>query len=252
MMSGQRATVIFLLLLIVSATGRAAHAQSANQMNWTGFHAGVNLGFDWLSGQPSSTQTLSSGAVTRSVQISPGPGSAGGVLFGGQLGYDSQFNSVLIGLETDIQASNVSDRAIGKASFGTTTSTIQDRQTLSWLGTTRVRLGYVIDNFVPYATGGLAYGGAQMNTFANTTLTGGSLSQSASRSATLLGFAVGGGVDYAFDTAWAVRLEALYYDLGSLSLSAPGTSTPPGVTGVLQSSAHFTGGLVRIGINLHL
>lgn len=250
MASGKRAMAIILLLLV--ATGRSVHAQSASPFNWTGFHAGVNLGVDWLSSQPSSNQTLSSGAVTRSTQISPGPGSAGGVLFGGQIGYDNQFNSVLIGLETDMQASNVSNRAIGKAAVGSATSTIQDRQTLSWLGTTRVRLGYVIDNFVPYATGGLAYGGARMNTFANTGLTGGSLSQSASRSATLLGFAVGGGIDYAFDPSWALRLEALYYDLGSMSLSAPGSSTPPGVTGMLQTSSHFTGGLVRIGINLHL
>ncbi len=251
MTGGQRAILIS-LLLFACATGRSAHAQSEDRMNWSGFHAGINLGLDWLSGQPSTTQTLSTSAVSLTSTIAPNHGSAGGIVFGGQLGYDHQFNAVLIGLETDMQASSVSTRATGTATLGRATSMIQDRQTLNWLGTTRLRLGYAMDRVVPYATGGLAYGGVQMSTSANTTLPGGAISQSASQSATLLGFSVGGGVDYAIDSAWAVRLEGLYYDLGSLSVTAPGTSTPPGVAGVLHSSSHFSGGIVRVGVNFHL
>ncbi len=95
--------------------------------NWTGFYAGLNLGYQW-------------GSATNT-GLSPS-GVAGGI----QGGYNWQTGNFVLGAETDLQLSGASDSA-GAFKFSN-----------PWFGTLRGRGGYAINNILLYATGGLAYG----------------------------------------------------------------------------------------------
>jgi outer membrane immunogenic protein len=96
--------------------------------NWTGFYAGLNLGYDW-------------GSVTNT-NLSPR-----GLFGGAQGGFNWQSGSFVLGGETDLQLSGASDN-VGPFKFSN-----------PWFGTLRGRAGYALNNILFYGTGGLAYGG---------------------------------------------------------------------------------------------
>ena len=60
-------------------------------------------------------------------------------------------------------------------------------QKLPWFGTVRGRLGYAYDRFLPYVTGGLAYGNIEANPSFGFT----------SASTTNAGWTIGAGVEFA-------------------------------------------------------
>jgi outer membrane immunogenic protein len=126
-------------ILLASAAGVAAAADlprgsspyyapaPAGIYNWSGFYAGVNLGYEW-------------GKVTNS-SINPS-----GVAGGAQVGYNWQSGQFVFGGETDLQLSGADD-TFAPWKFSN-----------PWFGTLRGRVGYAFNNILAYATGGLAYG----------------------------------------------------------------------------------------------
>ncbi|MET0407516.1 MAG: outer membrane beta-barrel protein, partial [Hyphomicrobium sp.] len=83
---------------------------------------------------------------------------------------------------------------------------------VDWYGTLRARVGIVGDqNFLVFATGGLAYGGIDHSMSASGTEN----LRFFSSSDTQIGWTAGGGVDYLLSDHWAFRADALYVDLGS-------------------------------------
>ena len=103
--------------------------------------------------------------------------------------------------------------------------TVNGKNSLSWLGTTRARLGFVAtpDNrLMIYATGGVAYGGgnSQFSVFDATT---GSIF-SGNPSSSRVGWMIGGGVEYAVTNNITIKGEYLYADLGSSNFTRPQTA----------------------------
>jgi outer membrane immunogenic protein len=151
--------------------------------NWGGWYAGLNLG--------------------------GGFSDVSGVIFGGQLGYNWQFGNWVFGVETDIQFSGQDSDSI----FTAGGATFVDKQELEWFGTFRGRIGYSVwDRWLPYFTGGLAYGGRK----ASGAVTG-ALGGAYSADDTVTGWVVGVGVDYAITPAWTARLEYLHVSLDSFT-----------------------------------
>ena len=70
---------------------------------------------------------------------------------GGTLGYNMQWGALLYGIETDFDWADIKGSTTPACSGGCETK-------ITWLGTTRGRLGYTIDRCLPYITGGVAYG----------------------------------------------------------------------------------------------
>ena len=172
--------------------------------SWTGPYAGLFGGYGW--GSSSFSAPLSTGSFNLS----------GGVV-GGTLGYNYQMGSAVLGLETDLGWSNIRGSTVcGGLTCGTRNN---------WLGTTRVRLGYAADRFMPYVTGGAAYGNIK------TSVTGFS-----DASSTKLGWTLGGGIEAAIAGPWTAKVEYLYVDLGS------------GAT-IAGSDARFKTNIVRAGLN---
>jgi outer membrane immunogenic protein len=261
--------------------------------SWTGFYAGLNAGGAFGDGSFATTGTpvsfnpagLLAGApatmnALAAVLTSNARGSGGQFIGGGQLGYNYQFASLyVLGFETDIQAlagSGGTSSAVTTSSFApfgfpanNYGATASFTQRLDYLGTVRGRIGYLATpSLLAYATGGLAYGGANVGssfsiqeTFPGAFLTiTPPIFGAASASKTAVGWTVGGGLEWMFGPKWSAKLEYLYYDLGSVTAAVPLTQNinngnlinTPWATALAQTSAHFNGSIVRVGVNYHL
>ena len=93
-----------------------------------------------------------------------------------------------------------------------------------WLGTVRGRIGYAFDRFMPYVTGGAAFGDLKAST-----------PGSGSIGSDQTGWTVGGGIEYALSNKWTIKLDYLHVDFGNINW-------PP-------VRVHFDEDTVRAGIN---
>ena len=142
--------------------------------SWTGLYGGVNIGYGfgnsdrdpgWLEIQPYVAPCCTLLLPSPAWSISNDPH---GVLGGGQVGYNFQFNPWLVfGLEADIQASDVHSQGNGSGSvdgirsFGPSFAYASQNKSVDWFGTVRGRVGVTfpnLPNLLLYVTGGLAYG----------------------------------------------------------------------------------------------
>jgi outer membrane immunogenic protein len=221
---------------------KAPMAAPPAAFNWTGWYAGLNAGGAW--GESNNTF----------IANFPPPTPAGtdtthmtGVIGGGQLGYNWQSGTWVLGVETDIQGAGQrgsNSTACSLAGCIIAGSTIADTEKLTWFGTTRARVGVTSGSWLAYATGGAAYGG--VNGSGVTTLPGvGTIT--VSKSSTQTGWTVGGGVEASLTGNWTWKVEYLYMDLGTLSASAP----DPFILGAtVGGSDHFTNNILRAGVNM--
>jgi outer membrane immunogenic protein len=126
-------------------------------------------------------------------------------------------------------------------------TTVTNSASLSshWLTTVRPRLGYTTGPALFYATGGLAVGNVSYSD--TQSFTASNSAASGSVSSTRTGYAVGGGIEYAFDNHWIGGVEYLHVDLGSLGFN---TTVQPGFSAFSNSfSADFKENIVRARLN---
>lgn len=176
---------------------------------WTGFYIGANAGYGWGDVKTSSVVGFSD---------------PDGFVGGGQIGYNYQIGQVVFGVEADFQGADLSsrvDNALGD--FATTE--------LNWFGTVRGRIGYAFDRFLPYITGGFAYGNV------NTAFYFPRLGASYGKDDTQFGYAIGAGLEYAFTNNLTAKVEYLYLDFDRSSIPGLGVKVGTDVS------------LVRAGLN---
>jgi outer membrane immunogenic protein len=203
--------------------------------NWSGFYLGVNVGGSW--GHQSDEEFVAGAPVA------VGTAHPNGVIGGGQIGYNWQFNSGalgnawVLGFEADFQGT--SERAGDSFALATGTSgSFNDK--LDWFGTVRGRTGIAFNRVLPYVTGGWAYGDRDFNG----TVTTPAGAASFSNSNTLSGWTVGGGIEWAFWDHWTAKFEYLYIDFGNGSNFNVLTTPAVGVT-----TGHLTDNIARAGVN---
>ena len=96
-------------------------------------------------------------------------------------------------------------------------------------------------------TGGLIYGHESASELV--ALASGA-TYAASNSSVRTGGTVGGGLEYAFSRQFTGRIEGLYYDMGSETISGAGVTATGTPTGFVQNSTfNYRGGLVRGALN---
>jgi outer membrane immunogenic protein len=174
--------------------------------NWTGLYAGINGGAGW-------------GRSSFSAPVATGNFNTSGGQIGGTLGYNWQVNNAVFGLETDLDWSNVKGSTACGAGL-----TCETKNT--WLGTARGRVGYAFDRFLPYFTGGLAYGGVKN-----------SISGLGDSTTTKAGWTLGGGLEAAIAGPWTAKVEYLYADLGRAS--APAGSDASTKTNIVRAGLNY-------------
>lgn len=253
---------LFVALTIASATALGAQSASAADLtrpvykapaaaplyNWSGFYAGVNVGWGW--NDSSADRTAFSSALGAAVAVGQVPASIGftrdGVLGGGQIGYNWQAGAFVLGLETDFQGSNI--RGAGSVFYPGPGSPvlITANSRLDWFGTVRGRLGFTpLPEALLYVTGGLAYGHVNNNaSWVADPLTSGNLNGSSSD--TRAGWTVGAGAEWAFAPRWSVKAEYLYVDLGNTTVRETDPQYP---VDFLDYKFEHRDHIVRVGLN---
>ena len=218
-------------------------------LTWTGFYVGVNVGGGWSAGNGNSNAYNlygMNGGVTNNV--------GGGVIGGGQVGYNYQMGSFLVGVETDFQGSSLSSSSqqvgwvdgngvlfgggANPAYFG-----YQTGKSLNWLGTVRGRIGYAImPSLLIYGTGGFAYGDvSRVHT--------GYWGQAGS--AVQTGWTAGGGVEWMFMPNWSAKAEYLYTDISGGGVANNGWYAGNAGVGLNSVNNHTRVNTVRAGVNYH-
>jgi outer membrane immunogenic protein len=188
---------------------------AAPASSWTGLYAGVNLGGAWTA-----------------------KGSHDTVIGGGQVGYNWQFGSLVAGAETDIQAMALRASSLLTNPLG---AAVTNNTSADYLGTARARIGMVHDQWINYVTGGLAYTTVHHDGAGVVGVTG---TYSGSNSKT--GYAVGGGVEWAFLDRWSAKAEYLFTEFsGNTNVY---TTTTPVIT-VNYNALKFN--ILRLGVNYH-
>jgi outer membrane immunogenic protein len=231
---------------------------------WTGFYVGLNAGGIWPSGSRSATLVAPGAFPFPITSFFPGGlgSQSAGFIGGGQAGYNWQTGAFVLGVETDFDGTTVSKsfnnvgtpfRGAGvPALLNGDFLSVNGKASLSWLGTTRARLGFVAtpDNrLLIYATGGVAYGGGSSN-FSAFDATQGAF-WTGSPSTTRVGWTIGGGVEYALTNNWTIKGEYLYADLGSHSFNSLGNTAAtlafPGVA--ITGKLDYNASIFRAGVN---
>jgi outer membrane immunogenic protein len=179
--------------------------------NWAGFYIGINGG----GGFGSSSWDLTGG---RNID---------GGLVGGTAGYNFQFGQAVVGVEGDIDWADISGSTTNGCPLGCKT-------TDSWLSTVRGRLGYAADRFMPYVTGGAAFGNIQATT-----------PGFAGASATNVGWTLGAGLEAALTRNWTGKVEYLYVDLDNFNCGLNCGA------GMVTDNVSFHTNLLRAGVNYH-
>jgi outer membrane immunogenic protein len=176
--------------------------------SWTGFYVGINGG----------------GGFGRSAWDSTGGFDISGGLVGGTAGYNYQFGQAVVGIEGDVDWSDINGTTNSACAAGCKTSD-------SWLSTVRGRLGYAADRFMPYITGGAAFGDIKAST-----------PGFVGASNTNAGWTLGGGIEMSIAGNWSAKAEYLYVDLGKFNCGiACGAA--------LTNNVSFNTSLVRAGVN---
>lgn len=126
-----------------------------------------------------------------------------GFIGGIYAGYNYQFtNGIVLGGEADIVWGDVEDSSIAPGDDVFSASTDID-----WIGSARVRLGYAIDRFLPYVTGGVAFSHFDFEELEFGDFYG-------EADGDLIGWTVGVGAEYAVTDNWIIRGEYRYTDFG--------------------------------------
>ena len=195
-------------------------ATPAPAVDWSGFYAGVHLGYGF-------------GETDVSVPAAPffAQYDIDGWLAGVQAGYNFQSGMWLFGVEADIAYSSIDGSMTVAGQPPVTIATEMD-----WLATIRARAGLHYDRWMPYLTGGVAFADVDHTVTAPVFAT----------SDTLVGWTVGGGVEAMFNPSWTAKLEYLYVDLEDVDFTITPVGAGP-ITGTFDDDFH----VIRAGLNYH-
>ena len=183
-------------LLITVFTALLTLAGSVNAQgpqNWGGFYVGGQGGYGWgnRDGCFGFTSACTDGTFDYDLE---------GGLAGGQIGYNHMFNNFLLGIEADASFASLSsddDLLIGG---------FPAKGEYTYLATVGGRLGYAMNQFLIYGTGGFAIAGFDYENASGCTF-----------DQTRDGYFVGGGAEFKITERASVGVEYNYVDLGDES-----------------------------------
>jgi outer membrane immunogenic protein len=164
--------------------------------SWTGFYVGVNGGL--------GTTDLRGNTFGPAAGVGPVSafGSPTGGMIGGTVGYNYQIGQMVIGAEASLDWADLSK---GRTFVNGSTDSLKVDSVGNVLG----RLGYAWDRTLFYVAGGYAGGDVHASAF-NDTFYGVSFPGSSGWQS---GYAVGGGIEYAFTNNVSVKGEYLFSQL---------------------------------------
>lgn len=171
--------------------------------SWTGIYLGVQGGYSW--GQE---RTAFSDPLGRAFNGAAFRQSSDSALGGAHAGFNYQMGSFVFGIEGDVEALDAGETLIAPSMVA--------RVKRDWQASVRGRVGFAMDRFMIYATGGAAF--TDFNYHLDNTAAG--LSESADRSKT--GWTAGAGVNFAYTDNLILGAEYRYTDFGKVNHAGGG------------------------------
>jgi outer membrane immunogenic protein len=178
--------------------------------SWAGAYIGVNAGYGF--GQQGPLGVVTNKYDDASLNVNGG-------VFGGTAGLQLQQGHVVLGVEGDLDWTNISGSKTLVPTIGGAPQSFQLtlKSQTDWLSTGRVRFGWAQDNWLFYGTAGVAMTGFQPRVGSIIdTRTGAALScadvslPNCNTSRLGGGLAFGGGVEYGFTPNWSAKAEYIY------------------------------------------
>ena len=254
------ATAVTLLLAVAGFS----HAAMASATDWEGPYVGVYAGPNHQQGHATTTTVFSPVGYFAASSV-PAIAASGaqkvdtsgeniGVLAGYNFAFDENW---VLGIEADFGINHDTSDTFGGNAYpccSPTAFTVESKVQTNWLFTARPRVGYVWDNWMAYATGGLAMTNEKASfLFTDTFATA---HESGVFTNTKVAWTVGGGIETMLSSDVTARIEYLYADFGG----AGGTSTnltafSPAIAFPVNTFTHhasLTEHMVRFGLTLHV
>lgn len=187
--------------------GVTAAKADGGAFSWTGFYAGLDIGERW------SRASVNIPAYSPTAQHTQ---AGNGSVAGGFVGYNYQFNKVVLGIEGDL--SGVGGNSVALSGNGGTEQYVISE---NWRASVRARAGIAFGRTLAYATGGAAWSRYSTNYAPQA---GGVSTTTAG------GWIAGAGLEHAFltgtgNSALFGRVEYLYADHGTSNFFHNGPST---------------------------
>jgi outer membrane immunogenic protein len=223
-------------IVLMSVGAQAADIPEPTVYDWTGPYIGLQGGYAWGENDLSAKSTGQMVALDAAV-IDGDDGSFDleGFVGGAHIGANWQMDSLVLGLEGDIEYADLDDKIDIFNQAGNLAG--HDEVEVDWLGSVRLRGGFAVDRALFYATGGLAVGSAKLKTEDDN---GESL---VDETETEWGWTVGGGIEYAFTDDLSARVEYRYTDLGTIKAHGEEEN--------VDDKADLAFHAVRVGLSWH-
>lgn len=199
------------------SVAQAADMEAATAHDWSGPYAGIQAGYGWGESDANFELDQSTASIAASEPIIIFPAREGsidaqGFLGGVHAGYNLQSDNLVLGIEGDVEFSDIDGDTDIVLEEGDPALARQEKK-YDWLASLRLRAGYAVDRVLFYATGGVAFADVDMSF----KLTDGSFNESETEAA--FGITVGGGLEYALTDNLTLRAEYRYTDLEDTSFS---------------------------------
>jgi len=205
--------------------------------NWSGFYLGVHgvWGFGTSNGMSHPTNT------SGDLHVSTQQVDSDGIIGGGQIGFNWMASpNLVLGIETDVSGADIKGTAVGVSTGGVS----YQKLSFDRVGTVRGRIGYPIDNWLIYVTGGFAWGHSNVTHIQGAcfpscgTVAFGATSHIAQN---LTGWTAGAGAEVGLTSNWAAKLEYLHTEFGTDAYLDP--------TFHRSIALQTTIDVVRVGVN---
>lgn len=211
--------------------------QADSWSSWTGAYAGAAVGGSLLaSSDDNGVPGLTSKSETESRSL------LGGV----HLGYNFLAGQIFLGVEGDFNLQNHSKSRVPQPPVYGATRTIPgslvNHTDSDWQGSLRARVGLPMGMFMPYVTGGVAI--ADMTLKQTYTAFPGIVQ---TKSDTLTGWTVGGGVEVLVARGVSLRVEALHTEFEDLKM--PGLADPGGLAPYTRTQHDTRTDIVKTGLS---
>jgi outer membrane immunogenic protein len=237
------------------ASSAAWAAAPTTFFSWTGWYVGLNAG--------AAPTRIDHSVTAPGFFTSSANGRVGGVIFGGQAGYNLQFAPQWVaGVEGDINYLYAKRNTTFSFRNLTAGGGLEDvvgsqRSKVRWLSTIRGRFGPTWNRTFFYATGGLAIGGVNSSVTALARESDGgpgTTQYSGSHSSVRTGWTAGGGVEHSFTDRVSAKLEYLHFDLGQVGYTVLGVMIAGGngLPLTWPAAARFSGDIIRLGVNIKI
>ena len=181
---------------------------------WTGPYLGLQIGGAW---GPGAFDLIGINPANRRFFFFTASNTPSGVLGGAHIGYQYQFNQIVVGVEGSVDGTSLRANSQFFAPGFIRNDILNAHATLDVEGSVRAKLGLAWDRALLYGTGGVAFGGFSSNLFVNGITAPVALVGNRFFSNDRVGWTAGGGVQYAVTDNWWVFAEYRYSSFGGFN-----------------------------------